>query len=1224
MLSVFGWTAVYPQNAQSFHVNYLVGPLVSVDTSRGIIVIENKPVDYVITIDTATLILGRSGVITLAAIKINDSVSVEFRKYVDNKKVANHIVQKTSVAVNEKQAAKPDSISNAEMKSRKFTEKDTAKNRIAKQNKINPAIEDSKRLQEEILANRSREQLYHDIFNTSPPKRPREVDASLIVNETTDGTMEIVFTEDRMDFSMPAAPVMKILSKMVIPEILKKINATIDSTDRIKQSVLANIGLQTNFDNDAYQVKILVPSMFLLKQVHQLSGFIQDPYAVETVKPNAVSAYCNINADQKLEYWQNLSPDLSSVQNNIIKSKNKDIVQPFVFNLDGAINVKNVVLEGRADYQENFKYPLQRQDMRLLYDWQQKALRFSAGDLQYLTLGYQANVRMGGLSVAKDLSLQPYILTYPTGKYEFYLTDQAEAEIWVNDVIVSRVVLQAGTHDIRGFPFSTGNNNVKIILKDFSGRRDSIEFSSQYKTTLLAQGFSRYSCNLGFVNHIVNRRYLYNEDQPCLSLAYQRGISNKLTLDLYSQAFTSEINTRTFNNIIDTNTLFKKGYKLSPYRECMLGSGGLLAIKSGFLDWDAALSYIKNCGIGSALRLEYTYITRVSYKNSQQKNPAGLRLNNPLTWNTQLEYLSPKFIRSPIDSPYNYLEALKLSTDLYIPLSDQFFITTGGKYYVRRDTCDLFEISLRLQKNWLKNLNTSITFQYTTDIYGYEANPQVIASVQWLFRSNKNEFKVNEQIKRHRQDVIIQPTTSQTSQSDEKKWDFNTGFQWNYDDFTPRPERVLASVNGLVESEYNDYNALVGYTGNHGTIELTHDLYQPQDSGINYLQHRTDMILKTALVYVDKTVCFSRPIYSGGFMLAKGVKNLKGNKILVNPNDQGYESTTNIFGPAVLPLYSPYQLKKIKVEPENPPMGFVNEKSSFTLFPHYKSGFCLNIGSEKSVLVIGTLHDFDGSPFAYQNINIVGVTDKKNAPVATFTNSIGRFQFLGHENQTYKIAPPLSTAHEPITILIPPNNKGFFQIGVLKFTEKGIQIDTSKSDTVKVDTGEVKTGTGDTNNIDTVKVEPVKVEPVKVEPVKAESVKAESVKAESVKAESVKAESVKAESVKADTFDIYNVDTSKIKWITVWGSLTGVKGEPLSLTSIAVSCIDTIQTTPPNTIYYPNTVTKNNGVFVFVCRNPGEYKIVVASGDNKEASATFNIPKGTKGVFNIGGLRVIR
>ncbi|HAJ78915.1 MAG TPA: hypothetical protein DCO75_04020, partial [Fibrobacteres bacterium] len=116
ILFVCGMTSVYPQNARSFSVNYLVGPLVSVDTSRGIVVIENKPVDYVITIDTATLILGRSGVITLAALKINDSVSVEFRKYVDNKKIANHIVQKTSVAVNEKQAAKSDSIGNAEMK----------------------------------------------------------------------------------------------------------------------------------------------------------------------------------------------------------------------------------------------------------------------------------------------------------------------------------------------------------------------------------------------------------------------------------------------------------------------------------------------------------------------------------------------------------------------------------------------------------------------------------------------------------------------------------------------------------------------------------------------------------------------------------------------------------------------------------------------------------------------------------------------------------------------------------------------------------------------------------------------------------------------------------------------------------------------------------------------------------------------------------------------------
>ena len=226
---------------------------------------------------------------------------------------------------------------------------------------------------------------------------------------------------------------------------------------------------------------------------------------------------------------------------------------------------------------------------------------------------------MGGVSISKDLSLQPYVLTYPTGEHEFYLTDPAEAEIWVNDVMVSKMVLQPGTHDVRGFPFSTGNNHVKIILRDFAGRVDSIDFSAQYNMTLLAKGFSRYSLNAGFPSKLLLRRYSYNEDQPCLSLAYQRGITDRLTLDLYSQAFTSETNTQSVLNTADTAALFGKGYKLSHYRDGMLGFGGLYAIPSGFVQLDAAEATSKTAApappCGWDTRMKQGFPIRIPDKN---------------------------------------------------------------------------------------------------------------------------------------------------------------------------------------------------------------------------------------------------------------------------------------------------------------------------------------------------------------------------------------------------------------------------------------------------------------------------------------------------------------------------------------------------------------------------------------------------------------------------------
>jgi len=1170
VLLAFGWTAAFPDKPPDFMIKHLSGPLISVDTLKKIIVVEEDFIEYPVFLDSAALVLGWTGQIPLANLRLNDSISVEYRKYADNRRIAIQAVQKTASSDN-KAPPPPERAPKVPIyRQHPSPERDTTR-----QFKVPQAIEASKNEMERTLSGKTREQLYREVFHTSPPKRPKQVEASLVVNEITDGVMEIDFTDDHLDFSMPVLPIMRILSGIAIPDLLNKVKTAVDSTGRIEKSTLAGMGLQTTFDNETYQIKILVPAIFLLKQVHQLSGLMEDPYAVEAVKPSPVSAYCNIQADQQVNYFQNLSSNSSDVQKLMVENANKNARRPITANFDGAMNAKGVVLEGMANYQEDLKHPFQRQDVRAVYDRPREALRFSAGDIQYLTVGYLANVRMGGVSVSKDLSLQPYVLTYPVGEHEFYLTNPAEAEIWVNDVFVSKMVLEPGTHDIRGFPFSTGSNHVKIVLNDFSGRRDSIDFSFVYNTTLLAKGLSRYSVSAGFPSYIVQQRYVYNEDQPCFTAAYERGVSDRLTVDLYSEAFTTETNTMSFSNTTNNLAIFKKDYALSRSRDGMIGFGGLYGIPQGFLELNAAGSYVKNRGLGSAVRLGYTYETKVSYKNSDRRQPDALKLYSPISWNTQVEYLSSKFLKSPIDSPYNYLEALKLSTNLNIPLGERLVIDAGSMYYIRRDTTNLFEIMLRLQKSWLNNLSASLTFQYTSDIYGHQANPQVLASVQWLFRTNKNEFGLNETISRHPPDnpaqTVSQSQPNQTTQTSSQQWDFNTGFQWNYDNAKQSPERILASVNGQLGPQSNDYDALLGYTGNQGTLQLTQDMFQPEYSGANYLQHKTDLSLRTALVYAGNTVCLSRPLYSGGFVIVNGVKNLSGDKIKVNPSEQGYDAVTNIFGPAVLPLYSPYQLKRIRIEPENPPMGYVNEKSLFTLFPQYKSGFCLNIGSEKSVLVLGALHDFDSSAFAYQTISIVAVDEKKAATVMTFTNGVGRFQFLGHENQSYKIMPPPSWDRLPITFKIPKNTSGFHHTGVITFVKL--------SSTANADSG---------------------------------------------KADTAKQDTVRPSAAKTDSTKTLNMNdtTSKGPWISVLGSIASQKGKTLASTSLIVSYLDSDPTPPSNTIYYPKSITNEHGLFQFVCRKSGNYKITVADGADKNAGVSFYVPSGTKGSFNIGNLRV--
>jgi outer membrane usher protein len=1171
-------------------INYIVGPIVAIDTSKGLLAVENKSIDPVLWIDPYILILDRTGVIPFTALNINDTVSVEYRNNLDNKKTATQIVRKYDAK--SAPQVKQDTLS-------KEVSIDKEKKSIKNDSSFSTAelypVEESKKLLEKTLGNKTREELFKEVFKTAPPKLPKQIEATLSINEKTDGTIIIIFTDDRRDFSLPVEPVLRLMSNMVIPELLNKIKAIKDGSGRVTKSFLNRQGLLISFENETNKVKISVPSYFLLKQDHIMFGNDEDdPYSIGAIMPNKFSSYLNILANQQFKYYQILSDDSAGTMTTLVKSYNKEVRRPLTANFDGVINIGNIVFEGDGYFDEDYAQSFRRQNMRVTYDIPKKPFRITAGDISSASLDYQSSIPVEGICLAKDFSLQPYTITYPVSDHEFYVTNQSEAEIWVNDILIKKMVLDPGKHDIRGFPFSNGNNNVKIILTDFTGKVDSIAFTFQQQTSLLSQNFSKYSINAGFHRNTYNNKYVYDFEKPCISFFYSCGITNTFSADIYSRASAKSIKRDTLKS---TQNIFKENYGLAPGREGLLGIGCHYAIPIGMLELKTAGCYMNYSGYDMAASLGFTYKTKVSYKNSQKKESSPLKLISSLSWQTIAEYTGPKFKGSPEDTVIKNINAITLSTNIGAPLGDRLSISGGIKYYSRRDTFNMIDMSLRIQKAWLKDLHTSLTFQYTTNIQKTRPNPQVIASINWVFHSKRHETSISETINRHNKANDVRYTN--------KNWDYNTGIQWSYNDYSTTPQRITANASAQLGAYMNDYNAVIGYSGNQGNINLTQDMYQPEDSGTNFLQHNTDLRLQTALVYTDKTLCFSRPIYSG-FVIAKGVKNLKRSKIYVNPSgENAYESVTNILGPAVLPLYSDYSIKKIKLEPEDPPLGFVNEKTSFTLFSQYKSGFCLKLGMDNTVLVLGTIKDYDGTPFGYQNITIISTNDKTVAPVATFTNSAGRFQFLAHENQAYMILPTYGMNREPITFKIPQkNDNGFYQIGVLVFNRKDSADNTTK--TIVVDTTSSITDTVNTGKIDTADSGATDTAGIASDTAETEK------KSMSIPIDTVKASPAAADSVIADT--------NSIKWITVWGSIVNTKGEMISMTSITISYCEDIQLHPDNTIYYPNTTTNKTGGFQFVCRNTGEYKIVVSKGINKNASASFMIPAGTKGSIDVGTL----
>src|SRR5512133_3681706 len=273
-------------------------------------------------------------------------------------------------------------------------------------NSLSPELEDTKKILEKTNSSKTREQLYREIFGIPPPKPPRQLEASLTVNEKVNGRIEVIFSEDRTDFSIPAAPVISMITEMISGDLLNLVKSKISNSGQLTKRHLDELRLETTFESQDYIVHIEIPADLLNKQVHELSGYRDNPYVTDNTKPNAVSMHLNAYANEKLRYFQSISDDTNNMYYKISKSLNTEVRQPLAASISGAMNIKGVVLEGGGTYNELYNKPVQKNDVRLVYDLPKHFLRLSAGDVTYKTTGYQSYIPIGGIGISKDYALQ--------------------------------------------------------------------------------------------------------------------------------------------------------------------------------------------------------------------------------------------------------------------------------------------------------------------------------------------------------------------------------------------------------------------------------------------------------------------------------------------------------------------------------------------------------------------------------------------------------------------------------------------------------------------------------------------------------------------------------------------------------------------------------------------------------------------------------------------------
>lgn len=246
----------------------------------------------------------------------------------------------------------------------------------------------------------------------------------------------------------------------------------------------------------------------------------------------------------------------------------------------------------------------------------------------------------------------------------------------------------------------------------------------------------------------------------------------------------------------------------------------------------------------------------------------------------------------------------------------------------------------------------------------------------------------------------------------------------------------VGSYNLSADVERSDFGSGLSFNGNYfsnrAELGVSHFGTFAGDFGRS-LSQRTSFRLGTSLALADGEASIGRPIYDS-FALVKPHKRLKNADVIVEPSSFGYTANSGVLGAATMPSLSSYAERTVTVDVANAPPGTDIGQGSFKVFPPYRSGYVLEVGSDYGVTVIGTMVDADGQPISLVSGTATELAHPEREKVTLFTNRQGRFGATGLAPGKWKLEM-LDERKSVFLIDIPEDADGIVRLGQMAPTE---------------------------------------------------------------------------------------------------------------------------------------------------------------------------------------------
>lgn len=216
------------------------------------------------------------------------------------------------------------------------------------------------------------------------------------------------------------------------------------------------------------------------------------------------------------------------------------------------------------------------------HDDMENLRRTVVGDFFTPSRDLGTGINLGGLSVSKVFSLDPYFVRFPMQNISGNVSLPSELEVYLDGHRIRTQQLRPGEFELRDIVSMGGAQSVQLVLRDPFGRVQQLSYSFYFSDQPLQPGLHEYSYNLG----AIRRRYGQESDSygpGAFTLFHRYGFNRFVTIGLRAEG------TRKLKNI-------------GPLLTVVLGNAGVV---------NAALVRSTIAGrSGSAGSLSYSYQTR--------------------------------------------------------------------------------------------------------------------------------------------------------------------------------------------------------------------------------------------------------------------------------------------------------------------------------------------------------------------------------------------------------------------------------------------------------------------------------------------------------------------------------------------------------------------------------------------------------------------------------------